>query len=421
MRTDSPEEALKALREMTPQEARIYAPGCSAEAGVFVDAFTKQPSLAAGMTFLGVWIPGVNQVDYAALHPTCRAETIFMSPSMRASFERGAVDVRPLSYTQAFQWLETTPLDAAIVQVTPPDADGRVSLGVCADFAPAVWSRSGIKKVAHVNPAMPRPAGAPTLHIDEFNIILEHDAPVLNFTPAPVSTVFNDIARNIATLIDNGDTLQFGLGNVQLAILRALSEKRNLRIHSGMISDPVLESVAAGSIADEIGAITTGVALGSDALYEFCATDPRLRFAPVIETHAHASLAAIDRFVSINSVIEIDLFGQANAEYIGDKQISGAGGIVDFLRGAQASKGGKPIIALASTAKGGTISRIVPALTSPSVSIGRADVAYVVTEHGIADLRGKTIDERAASLIDVADPGHHDDLHHGWRERREAL
>lgn len=421
MRTDSPEKALKALREITPEKPRIYAPGCSAEVSVFVNAFIGQPSLAAEMTFLGVWIPGVNQIDYAALHPTCRAESIFMSPSIRASFERGAVDIRPLSYAQAFDWLNATGLDAAILQVTPPDAHGLVSLGVCADFAPAVWSRSATKKIAHVNAAMPRPANAPTHHIDEFDIILESDSPVLNYTPPPVSPVFDEIARNIATLIDDGDTLQFGLGNVQLATLRALSKKRNLRIHSGMISDPVLKSVAAGSIANQPGAITTGVALGSNALYEFCAADSRLRFASVAETHAYASLAAIENFVAINSVIEIDLFGQANAEYLRTKQISGAGGLLDFLHGAAASKGGKPIIALASTAKGGAISRIIPKLASPSVSIGRADAAYVVTEHGIADLRGKTIDERAASLIEIADPSHRNDLQRAWRELREAL
>lgn len=413
--------AIRRLREMLPEKARIYAPGCAGEPRVFVDAFRNEPGLAAGLTFLGVWIPGVNQIDYAALNASARTETIFMAPPLQESFERGAIDIRPLSYTQTYQWLQQTPLDAALFQITPPDASGKASLGVSADFAPAVWSRPDIVKVAHINPALARPRHSPAISVDAFDIVLEQDAPVLKYAPPPLSPVFGEIAKNISVLINDGDTLQFGLGNVQLAVLRALSAKRGLRIHSGMISDPVLDAVEVGAIAGDPGAITTGVALGSDRLYDFCARDPRLRFAPVGETHALSTLSAIDNFVAINSVIEIDLFGQANAEYLGDRQVSGVGGLVDFLRGAAASKGGKPIIALSSTAKGGAISRIVPKLAAPSVSIGRADTAIVVTEHGVADLRGKTLDERAQALISIAAPQHRQSLNQAWQATRDAL
>lgn len=417
----NPQDAIEALRRKSPERARIYAPGCSAEAQIFVDAFQRNPVLAAGLTFLGVWIPGVNKTDYAGLHDTARAETIFMAPPMRKSFDRGAVDLRPLSYVQAYQWLETTPLDAAIFQISAPDREGNCSLGVCADFAPAILSRDDVIKVAHINPNMPRPKKAPIANLDSFGITVDSGAPLLTYSPPAPPPVFDAISEHIAALVNDGDTLQFGLGNVQLAVLKAIGKKRNIRIHSGMISDPVLDAIDAGCISNKIGAVTTGVALGNEALYQRCALDTRFRFAPVCDTHAVSTLSAIENFIAINSVIEVDLLGQANAEYIGAQQVSGAGGLIDFLRGAHASRGGKPVIALASTAKKGAVSRIVPKLSAASVSVARADVGFVVTEHGAVDLRGKTLDERAQGLISIADPRHRSDLRSAWTSIRDAL
>ena len=417
----SPDAALNALRERLPQGGRIYAPGCSGEALLFVEAMRADPALAAMLTFLGIWIPGVNRTDYAGLHEDARSELIFLSPDFRASFERSAARFRPLAYTQAYQWLQETPVDAAFIQVSPPDRDGMCSLGVSADFTPALTDRAGVIRIAHVNPQMPAPERAPRLPVDSFDMIVDADHPLLDYAPGPLPPVFDAIARNIAALINDGDTLQFGLGNVQLAVLRALGGKRNLRLHSGMISTPVLDAVDAGVIAGHEGAITTGVALGSAPLYAFAAKDPRVVFAPVGYTHAMETLARIDNFAAVNSVIEVDLFGQANAEYIGGKQVSGAGGLVDFLRGAAAAPGGKPVIALASSAKKGTISRIVPKLDAASVSIARADVGIVVTEYGSADLRGMTIEERAEALIAIAHPDHRAALQHAWSTMREEL
>lgn len=421
----TPQKAMRRLREIADNRpagrTRVYAPGCAGEASIFVDALRSDPSLAAELTFLGIWIPGVNTVDYAGLHPDAKAEAIFMAPHLRESFTHGDIAIRPLSYTQAYPWLETTPLDAALFQVTPPGPDGLVTLGVSADFSPAVWTREDVFKIAHVNRAMPKPLNTPSISIENFDIIVDDETPILAYTPSPVSPVFHAIADHIASLISDGDTLQFGLGNVQLAVLKALSGRKNLRIHSGMISDPVLDAVQAGAIDDKEGAITTGVALGSTGLYDFCSRDPRLRFAPVCETHALKTLASLNNFTAINSVIEVDLFGQANAEYFGQRQVSGAGGLVDFLRGAAAAPNGKPIVALASTAKNGAISRVVPKLSPPSISITRADMGFVVTEHGIADLRDKTVDERATALIAIADPRHRDILKNAWRVMKDDL
>lgn len=417
----SPSEALHALREHLPKGGRIYAPGCSGETLLFVEAMRADSALAANLAFLGIWIPGVNRTDYAGLHSDAQSELIFLSADFRKSFEQGKANFRPLAYTQAYQWLKETPLDAAFIQVSPPGQNDMCSLGVSTDFTSALDGRDGIIRIAHINPLMPAPPSAPKLPMESFDIVVEAEHPLLEYAPAGLPLVFEAIANNIAALIDDGDALQFGLGNVQLAVLKALSGKRNLRIHSGMISDPVLEAVSADVIAKNEGAITTGVALGTPPLYEFAAKDPRINFAPVGYTHVMDTLSKIENFTAINSVIEVDLFGQANAEYIGGKQVSGAGGLVDFLRGAAAAPNGKPIIALASSAKKGTISRIVPKLDAASVSIARADVGIVVTEQGTADLRGMTIEERAEALINIAHPDHCKSLRKAWSTMREGI
>ncbi len=420
-RETTPPAALRALRRRLPEGGRIYAPGCAGEALAFVEAMRAEPALADNATFLGVWIPGVNRVDYAQLHERARSELIFLSADVRASFERGAARLRPLSYTQAYEWLGRTPLDAAFIQVSPPDRDGRCSLGVSADFTPALNGREDIIRIAHINPLMPSPARSPRLSIDTFDIVVEAAHALLEYAPPALSPVFDAIAETIAARISDGDVLQFGLGNVQLAVLKALKGKRRLRIHSGMISDPVLDAVGAGVIAEGEGAITAGVALGSRALYDFAATDRRTVFAPVGHTHALKTLSGVENFTAINSVIEVDLFGQANAEYIGGRQVSGAGGLVDFLRGAAAAPGGKPIVALASAAKGGAVSRIVPRLNAASVSVARADMGLVVTEYGAADLRDLSVEERAKALIAIAHPDHRASLRKAWRAVREEI
>lgn len=415
MQKNSASQALFALRDRLPEGGRIYAPGCSGEPLLFVEAMKANPALAAGLTFFGIWIPGVNKTDYAGLHPDAKSELIFASADFRNSLATGRAELRPLSYTQSVRWLETTPADAAIVQVSPPDANGMCSLGVSADFSPILLARD-IFKIAHINPAMPAPASSPRISIGDFDICVEASHNILRYAIDSLPPVFEEIARNIATLINDSDTLQFGLGNVQIAILSALKRKKNLRIHSGMITDPILEALDAGVIAHKPGSITTGVALGTPPLYERASSDTRFRFAPVSFTHAIKTLSAIENFIAINSVIEVDLFGQANAEFLGGKQISGAGGLVDFLRGAALAPGGKPIAALASTAKGGAVSRIVPKLDGPCVSVARADMGYVVTEYGVADLRGKTVEERAKALIAIAHPDHRQTLFQAWND-----
>ncbi|MEM8986934.1 MAG: acetyl-CoA hydrolase/transferase C-terminal domain-containing protein [Pseudomonadota bacterium] len=412
--------AMTALADALKGRGRVYVPGCSGEPLLFAEAFAQDPEIARGLTFFGVWIPGANRTDYAALHPEASSEVFFLSPDFRASFDRGAASFRPMPYTAMFQWMEGTALDAALLHVSPPDDQGQCSLGVAADFTPAVMHRAPLK-IAHVNPAMPFVPSAPRIPFDAFDIVVEEEAPLVAYDCGRLNPAFEDIARHITGLIEDGDTLQFGLGKVQTAVLSALQAKKNLRIHSGMVSDPVL-GLLDTALADEPNALTTGVALGSEALYQRLAEDKRANFAPVSHTHNIRVLASLENFTAINSVVDIDLFGQANGEFIGGRQISGAGGLVDFLRGARIAPGGKAIVALNAATKDGATSRIVPRLPEGvPPSIARGDIGFVVTEHGIANIGALDIDARAAALIEVAAPAFRDTLSNAWDDMRKAM
>jgi acyl-CoA hydrolase len=413
----SPAEALRAFRSRLPARARLYAGGCSGEPLGFVEAFRAEPELAAGLTFVGQWVPGLNQTDWAGLHPEAGAETTFLPPAWRASFEAGRTRILPLSYSQSWDWLASTPLDGALMLVSPPDKDGQVSLGVSPDFGPLILSRPDLPVLALINPMMPAPPYSPKVPLARFALVAEEARALVSVPPAPLAPAFADIARHIAALLPDGAALQFGIGNVQQAILTELAGRKGLSIHSGIVSDPVIGLLD----ADPDLQVTTGVAVGTAALYDRLAQEPRVRFLPVSESHALARLAALPRFAAINSVLEVDLLGQANAEFIRGRQVSGTGGLTDFLRGARASEGGLGITALVSTAAGGTVSRIVPRLADSAVTVTRADMDIVITEHGAARLRDLDLDARAAALIAIAHPAHRDALERAWRDLRQSL
>jgi len=413
--------ALAKLRASLPEQARVYVAGCSGEPLALVDAFERDPDLAAGLTFLGIWIPGVNATDWANLHPSARAESIFVSPALRPSFDADRTRFVPLSYTQSTDWLSRTPLDAGVIMISPPDEAGMVSLGVSADFSTLIIDRAQVPLLGIINPALEAPVHGPKVSLERFHFLAETDHPLVQVGEAELPETFTQIGQHIAGLCGSGDTLQFGLGNVQQAALKALRGHQRLRLHAGMVSNPLIELLDSGTIESDYGAITTGVAIGTDTLYDRVVRDDRVLFAPVTYTHAISTLSEIPNFKAINSCIEVDLFGQANAEFIKGRQISGTGGLVDFLRGAAQSQGGRGILALTSTAKNGAISRIVPRLPADATSISRADVDTVVTEHGVADLKHKSIDERARDLIEIADPAFRDPLAAAWHEIRKGL
>jgi acyl-CoA hydrolase len=407
--------AIDALKTAAPEGGRVFIPGCAGEPLAFAAALAERPDAAAGLTFEGVWIPGVNRTDWAGLHDDARAEAIFLAPEWRDSFAVRRLAFSPLTYTQVWRRLSERAFDAGVFTVAPPGADGRCSLSVAADFSPAVFERTRFR-IGLIHVGIPVVRDGPTVPLDAFDVVVEVDAPLPGYGAGTIDPVSAAIAARVASLIPDNATVQTGLGKIGVATLAALSDRRGLRVHSGMVTEPLIELLD----RDAVEAVSTGVALGSSALYARVADDPRVRFRPVGETHAISTLAAIPRFVAVNSAIEVDLFGQVNAEWMDGRQVSGAGGLIDFLRGAWASDGGVPIVALPASAKGDALSRIVPRLSCPP-SVGRGDPVVVVTEHGVADLRGLSIDARAQALIAVASPAHRAALADDWSAMRRAM
>ena len=399
--------------------ARVFVPGATGEPLALRELLAADPGRAAGVQFIGCLLPGMNDFDYAALHPHARLTTFLFPPAFRASFEAGRVRVMPLAYSQTAEYLaQTAPIDVAILQVAPPDADGLCSLGICADFPPLVWRRAG-RRIALINPGLPTPAQAARIPFSAFEVAIEMAAPVIEAADMPVSAEVAAIAARVAALVPDGAAIQTGIGGAPAAIYEQLTSHRDITIRSGMVTPGFQTLAESGALA--AGGHITGVALGPMSFYRFLAENDVVAFADARITHGPASLAAIERFVSVNSALEIDLFGQVNLEWRGERMVSGVGGAPDFIRAASRSPGGCSIIALPASAGGGKISRIVPRLTSPTSSISRGDIDTVVTEFGAARLKDLSLDERAEALIAIADPRHQAGLVEEWGRIRARL
>jgi hypothetical protein len=413
MRRDAP--PVLTLREavLRGQAAggRIYIAGSAAEPCALWPVLQAEPELWAGKTVTGPLIPGVNDPP---LPPGVTVEVIFATPGL--SRHPGYRHL-PLHYLGYWRRLATAGAVGLAYATLPPPRGDSIGLGLAADFLPAVLA-AGAPLVALVNPAMPDPPGAPRLPLDRVAALVEAPGPLPLYDAGLPDPAMRAIAAHVVPLLRAGDTLQLGLGKLQGAILDRISTggPRGLSYHAGMIAGPFRALHRDGII----GRVTTGVAMGDADLYEHLRADATIRYAPVIETHHPATLAALPALTSVNSVIEIDLTGQANAETLGGRQISGQGGLVDFQRGAALNPEGRGILALPATAKG--ISRIVPRLTPGTpVSVARADARIVVTEHGLADLAELGVHQRAQALIGLADPAHRAALSDAWDRMTRGL
>ena len=413
------EDALTALRSrIGAGPIRLYIPGAGAEPLALADSLDKDPGLAKGMTFLGAWIPGVNRTDWSRFGDG--AETTFAAPDWAESRRAGRMKIRPLAYSQTWTWLCATPLDAAIIPVSPPNAAGDCSLSLTADFTTAITARP-IPIIGLINRALPVIDGAPTVPLSRFDWVVEDACPPPTYDPGVDDPTTVRVAQNTAALIPDGAVIQTGIGKLGAAVFSALTSRRELRIHSGMASDSVMDLLAAGALADIPGAITVGAILGTAGLGEQLARENRLLMVPVPETHGFERLSRIEGLAAVNSAVEIDLFGQANAEQAAGRLISGVGGLSDFMRGAGAAPGGLPILALPSETPNGKFSRIVARLPQGVTTLSRTEVAIVVTEHGSVDLRNLDMDARAQALISVAAPGRRGELEADWERIRRAL
>jgi 4-hydroxybutyrate CoA-transferase len=396
----------------------VFVQGASGEPSALIEAIAAAPAASAGVHYVGCFIPGVNTIDPAAFHPEARLTSFFVFGDIARSHAAGKVRFLPLHYSGIWSYLAGLEVDLALIQVTPPDRHDRCSLGVSVHFVPAVLDRAKLV-VAEVNAAMPRPAHSYGVPYELLDHVVETDRPLVALATGGLAPESHRIGAHVAGLIDDGDTIQIGIGKVPAAVLASLRDRRGLGLHGGMVSDEVADLHEAGVLtgarkSHDTGTIVCTAALGGPRVYDWAGRCPGLRFAPVSYTHDVRVISQIDNFVAINSVLSIDLTGQANAEMLGGRQVSGAGGLPDFVRGARLAKGGRAILALPATA-GGKSSRIVPRLGEGDVvSCPRADADIVVTEHGVAHLRDKSIDERAEALIAIADPAFRGDLAAAW-------
>lgn len=394
----------------------VFVPGVSGESLAFAAALRANPEACAGACFVGMHFPGINHTDYLGLHPTARQRAYFMGPKLRAGLADGRAELLPLDHPGIFHDLaHHGEIDLAIAQVTLPDADGLCSLGLSSDFHPAAWGRAK-RRVLHINPQLPRTRGSFAVNMRDVDAHFEHaETPLLFDGGAPDEAMLQH-GRLVAELVRDGDTLEFGIGKLQAGILAALNGHRDLRIWSGMVTPPVLGLLDGGSIEDRDGSVQVGVALGDVAFYDRVGRDPAFYFRPVSETHDVRRIAALDRFCAINSAVEVDLFGQVNADSIRGKQVAGVGGLPPFAAGALLSPGGRSIIALPAATEDGRHTRIVAKLGAGFTAIPRHGADYVVTEHGAASLRGLSIHARAKAMIEIAAPAFRDSLTQQWGE-----
>ena len=353
-----------------------------------------------------------------------RHNAFFIGPNTRDAVAEARADFTPIFLSEIAALLRgPLPVDVALVQVSPPDAHGYCSLGVSVDIVkPAADCAKFV--VAEVNPRMPRTHGDAFVHLSRIDRLVEVDHALPELVPEPITEVARGIGGHVAGLVRDGDTLQLGIGAIPNALLAALTGHRDLGIHTEMFSDGVVDLVAKGVITNEKktlhrGKLVTSFVMGTKRVYDFVHDNPALEMHPSHYVNDPFVIAKNRGMVTVNSALAIDLTGQVCADSIGPKFFSGVGGQIDFVRGAARSDGGRPILALPSTAKQATTSRIAVELASGSgVTTTRSDVHYVVTEFGVAALHGKTIRERVLALVAIAHPAFRDGLLEGARRRR---
>lgn len=356
---------------------------------------------------------------------TFQVNSFFLGPGIRDVVNDGLGDYTPASLSDIPSIFndKVLPLDVALIQVSPPDESGNCSLGVSVDISLAAC-RAARVIVAQINPSMPRTFGRTTIHCDEIDYVLEIDEPLIELRLPPPDSVTERIGRNVANLIEDGSTLQLGIGRIPNAICRYLTDHRHLGIHTETFSDGVVDLMQAGVIDNSRKTLNPGktiaaFAMGTAEFYRALHLNKDIELHPTEYTNHPMTIAAHDYMVSINSALQVDITGQVASDTLGARFYSGIGGNVDFMRGAALSNGGLAIVALPSTAKGGSVSRIVPQLyEAAGVVATRADVHFVVTEFGIATLRGRSIRERVLELIGVTHPHFREDLLREARKRK---
>lgn len=346
-----------------------------------------------------------------------RHHCFFSSTSTRPLLAKGLADYVPVFLSEVPKLFRSGEqvIDTAIIQVSPPDKHGMCTMGVSVEATNSACQVAK-KIIAHINPKMPRTHGDAFISYDRFHSVYWQEDELPQHPKSQPDAVTQAIGENVAELIEDGDCLQMGIGAIPDAVLSCLTDRKDLGIHTEMFSDGVLDLIEAGVINNKLkkvhpGKLVTGFVVGTQRLYDFVDDNPQVAFLDIEYVNDTAIIRRNDNVAAINSALQVDLTGQICADSIGTTIYSGVGGQMDFIRGAGLSKGGKAVIALPSTAKRGQLSRIVPTLDSGAgVVTTRAHAHYIVTEYGVANLRGKSIRERAQALIDIAHPDFREQL-----------
>jgi 4-hydroxybutyrate CoA-transferase len=398
---------------------RIYVSGNAATPYPLVKALAARKNSLRDVDVVHVLLLGDDPLSAPGMEGHFRHKSLFVGPADRKAVNEGKADYFPIFLYEIpklfLHGKGTLPLDVAIIQTSPPDAHGFLSFGV-EDLTTKAAAENAEKLIVQINDKMPRTLGDCFIHVSKATKIVEtsEELPTLEITKP--TEVEMKIGNYIADLVEDGSTLQLGIGGIPNAALSAMDNKKDLGIHTEMVSDGIMEAIEKGVITGakktlHPGKVVATFLLGSKELYEFAHNNPLFEMHPVDYSNDPFIVAQNDKMVAINSAIEVDLTGQVCSDSIGYRIYSGFGGQVDFIRGAARSRDGKPIIALPSTTKNDTITKIVPHLKEGAgVVTSRGDVHYIVTEYGVAYLHGKSLSRRAQALINIAHPNFREEL-----------
>lgn len=396
---------------------QVFVHGGAATPSVLLEALTARAGELRDVGIIHLHIEGPAPHLDPEVAGSFRHRALFIGANAREAVNSGRADYVPIFLSDIPHLFASgaLPLDLAFINVSLPDAHGYCSLGTSVDAAlSAVQSATTV--VAQLNRAMPRTLGDSFVHVDQIDVGVEVDQPPHEHALPAIGDVERRIGEYVAELVPDGATLQMGIGSIPAAVALALRDKRDLGIHTELFTDPVLDLVEAGAVTGEAkevnrGKIVSAFVMGSQRLYDFLHDNPMIEMRPVDYTNDTAVIRRFRRMTAINSAISIDLTGQVSADSIGTRFYSGVGGQMDFMRGAALAPEGRAIIALPSTAAGGSVSRIAPILApGAGVVTTRAHVRTVVTEYGVAELFGRSVRERAGSLIAIAHPDFRDEL-----------
>jgi acyl-CoA hydrolase len=396
---------------------RVYIHNGCAEPLELVKALTRRGLELRDVEVVHTMTTGPADYTKQEYEGHIRHNSLFTGGNVRAAVQDGRADYTPvfLSEIEGLFRSGAMPIDVCLLQTTPPDHCGYLNLGSSVDYSLAA-AECARRVIVEINDHVPHTHGETVFHVSQVEAFIETSHPLTEYPPPEVTAVHRAIASRVASLIPDGATIQTGIGALPQAVLEFLRDHKDLGIHSELIGDGVIDLIEAGIINNARKTLhrhkaVSGFALGTRRLFDFIDHNPIFEFRPTSYTNDPFVIAQNDRMVAINSAIEVDITGQVCSDSVGRVPYSGIGGQVDFLRGAARSKGGIPIIALPATAKGGATSRIVPMLqTGAGVVTSRGDVHYVITEHGVAYLHGKSLRQRAEALIAVAAPRFRDEL-----------